>query len=245
VNARSADNRRTPDRSGGARAPRAKGAQGAAAKSAGRRPSPSARAQAARARTARRRRRLLALALTAFVGAIAAAVILPTMHQAVREITLPLKHEDIIRQQARDKDLDPALIAGVIYAESHFRDGQVSSAGALGLMQLTPETAKDIARRSGGSAFGIKDLASPQVNISYGAYDLRYLKGRFGGNTALVLAAYNAGEGNVDRWIGEAARKEQDFKVSDIPFAETRNYVDKVLAAQRDYRANYAAELGL
>ncbi len=133
----------------------------------------------------------------------------------------------------------------MIYAESHFRDGQVSSAGALGLMQLTPETAKDIARRSGGSAFGIKDLASPQVNISYGAYYLRYLKGRFGGNTTLVLAAYNAGEGNVDKWIGEAARREEDFKVSDIPFSETRSYVDKVLRRAARLPGDYAAELGL
>jgi soluble lytic murein transglycosylase len=181
--------------------------------------------------------------LLAVVGT--AVVVLPSLDHAVRAITLPLKHEDIIRQQAREKDLDPALIAGVIYAESHFRDGQVSSAGALGLMQLTPETAKDIARRSGGSAFGIKDLGTPQVNISYGAYYLRYLKGRFGGNTTLMLAAYNAGEGNVDRWIGEAALAERDFTAEDIPFPETRHYVDKVLTAQRDYRANYAAELGL
>jgi soluble lytic murein transglycosylase len=240
VNARSADNRspKPPPRS-----PRPPRAPRATAGGAGR-PAPTSRA-ARRARTARRRRRALVVVLTAIVGAVVAAMVLPNVDQAVRGIALPLKHEDIIRQQARDKDLDPALIAGVIFAESHFRDGQVSSAGALGLMQLTPETAKDIARRSGGSAFGIKDLATPQVNISYGAYYLRYLKGRFGGNTALMLAAYNAGEGNVDRWIGEAARKEQDFTVADIPFAETRLYVEKVLGAQREYRANYAAELGL
>lgn len=205
---------------------------------------PSSRA-ATRVKAARRRRRLLLLALALLTGVVAAAVVLPNLHHAVRAITLPLRHADIIRQQAKAKHLDPALIAGVIYAESRFRDGQESSAGALGLMQLTPETAKDIARRSGGSAFGIKDLASPQVNIAYGAYYLRYLKGRFGGNTALMLAAYNAGEGNVDKWIGEAARAERDFRVKDIPFPETRAYVTKVLGAQRDYRANYAAELGL
>ncbi|MCW2997823.1 MAG: lytic transglycosylase protein, partial [Solirubrobacterales bacterium] len=211
-----------------------------------RKPAAGARKRAVQVRSRRRRRRGLWLAgvlLLAVVGT--AVVVLPSLDHAVRAITLPLKHEDIIRQQAREKDLDPALIAGVIYAESHFRDGQVSSAGALGLMQLTPETAKDIARRSGGSAFGIKDLGTPQVNISYGAYYLRYLKGRFGGNTTLMLAAYNAGEGNVDRWIGEAALAERDFTAEDIPFPETRHYVDKVLTAQRDYRANYAAELGL
>lgn len=236
MNARPADNRA---RSSASRQPRAaKGAQV-------RKPSPVARRQAARARVARRRRRGFLLLAAVLLGGLGAAVVLPNLDRAVREVTLPLKHEDIIRQQAKDKSLDPALIAGVIFAESHFRNGQVSTAGALGLMQITPATAKDIARMSGGSQFGIKDLATPQVNISYGAYYLRYLKGRFAGNTTLVLAAYNAGEGNVDRWLGEAAAADRDFGVADIPFPETRLYVQKVLDARRDYRTNYAAELGL
>ena len=84
------------------------------------------------------------------------------------EITLPLRHEDIIRQQARDKALDPALIAAVIYAESHFRDGRPRRAGAQGLMQLTPDTARYIAHKSGGSSSSVDDLSTPQVNIAYG-----------------------------------------------------------------------------
>src|SRR6476661_10480535 len=111
----------------------------------------------ARRRTVRRRR-IAAIVGTAIVVGFVVALAWPSFHQAVREIALPLRHEDIIRQQARDKGLDPSLIAAVIYAESHFRDGQTSGAGAEGLMQLTPETAKDIARRSGGSAFDVKDL---------------------------------------------------------------------------------------
>ncbi|MGI8622296.1 MAG: transglycosylase SLT domain-containing protein, partial [Solirubrobacteraceae bacterium] len=91
---------------------------------------------------------------------------------------------------------------------------------------------------------GINDLGTPQVNISYGAYYLRYLKARFAGNTVLMLAAYNAGEGNVDKWISQAAAGERDFRVSDIPFPETRGYVDKVLAAREDYRSTYPRELG-
>ena len=77
--------------------------------------------------------------------------------EAVREITLPLRHDDIIRQQASDKDVDAALIAAVIYEESRFRD-QTSHAGARGLMQITPETADFIARRSGGVRFGSRTL---------------------------------------------------------------------------------------
>ena len=203
------------------------------------------RRAAARAKASQRRRRLLTVVLTIVASAGLAAIVLPHFGDKLKEITLPLRHEDIIRQQAKDKGLDPALIAGVIYAESHFRDGQTSSAGALGLMQLTPETAKDIARRSGGSAFDVKDLATAQVNISYGAYYLRGLERAYGGNDTLVLAAYNAGQGNVDKWLREAQAEDRTFTVDDIPFPETKAYVEKVLQARNDYRANYASELGL
>ncbi len=144
---------------------------------------------------------MLVAALAAFVAVIAASGVFDS---AVREITLPLRHEDVIRQQAADKGIDAALIAGMIYTESRFRDGQESSAGALGLMQITPATARDIARKSGGDLFEIEDLATPQVNIAYGAYYMRYLLNRFGGDEALALAAYNGGEGNVERWVAEA-----------------------------------------
>jgi soluble lytic murein transglycosylase len=179
------------------------------------------------------------------VSVLAALLLQPIFHQAVREIALPLRHEDIIRQQAAAKNLDPALIAAVIFAESHFIDDRTSPAGALGLMQLTPATARDIARKSGGSAFTLDDLGTPQVNIAYGAYYLRYLLGRYGGNETLALAAYNGGEGNVDRWIAGERARERSLTISAIPFGETREYVRKVLDARRQYRAQYARELGL
>jgi soluble lytic murein transglycosylase len=165
--------------------------------------------------------------------------------EAVREITLPLRHEDIIRQQARDKGLDPALIAAVIYTESRFRDGQTSHAGAQGLMQITPATAQEIARKSGGTEFEIRDLSTAQVNISYGSWYLRYLLGRYAGNETLALAAYNGGEGNVDRWIDEAQQRERDLTIGEIPFPETRHYVRAVHDAHVQYRRSYAGELGI
>jgi soluble lytic murein transglycosylase len=201
-------------------------------------------ASAVRSRTVRRRR-LGALLGVALVAALGVALAWPLAHHAVKEIALPLRHEDIIRQQARDKHLDPALIAAVIYAESRFRDGQTSAAGAEGLMQLTPETAQDIARRSGGTRFVVGDLATPQVNISYGAWYLRYLLDRYGGNEAFALAAYNGGQGNVDRWIDAARTREDALSVDAIPFAETRAYVLRVEKARRQYRRAYAEELGL
>jgi soluble lytic murein transglycosylase len=166
------------------------------------------------------------------------------LHRAVREVTLPLCQEDIIRQQAREKRLDPALVAGVIFAESKFRD-QTSATGAKGLMQIQPETAKFIARRSGGAAFEIADLGTPQINIQYGTYYLRYLLDRYGENVVLAVAAYNGGETNVDRWIAESGRRGKAFKINDIPFPETRAYVNRVLDAERDYRREYHSELGL
>jgi soluble lytic murein transglycosylase len=176
--------------------------------------------------------------------ALLAAVVVPRLPDAVRELALPLRHEDIIRQQSSAKGVDPSLVAAVIYAESKFRD-QTSHAGARGLMQITPSTARYIAKLSGGTTFVQGDLATPQVNISYGVFYLRYLLQRYGDNKVLALAAYNGGEGNVDRWVNRAAMSEQAFGVKQIPFTETRAYVGRVLDAQRDYRRKYSRELGL
>jgi soluble lytic murein transglycosylase len=201
------------------------------------------KASAARRRTIRRRR-IVALLAVAGLAALTAIAVLPDVEKAVQEVTLPLRHEDIIRQQAADKDLDPALVAGVIYAESRFRD-QTSHAGARGLMQITPATAKYIARKSGGTEFVQGDLATPQINIAYGSWYLRYLLDRYDGNVVLTLCAYNGGEGNVDRWLAEGHITDSAFTLDRVPFPETREYVRKVLDAREQYRAQYARELGL
>ena len=205
----------------------------------------------ARPRSAKARRRLLVrrvawlLAAVVVIGGVIAAVVAPRVDKAVQEVVLPLRHEDIIRQQAADKGLDPALIAGVIYTESRFRD-QTSHAGAKGLMQILPSTAHDIARKSGGTAFIEGDLANPQVNISYGSFYLRYLLQRYGGNEVLAIAAYNAGEGRVDQWIFDARHKGEAFdRARHIPFPETRHYVQQVLDVRTRYREEYGRELGL
>jgi soluble lytic murein transglycosylase len=201
-------------------------------------------------RGASRRRQVLRrvawlLAAVAVLGGLIAAVVAPRLDKAVQEVVLPLRHEDIIRQQAAEKGLDPALIAGVIYTESRFRD-QTSHAGAKGLMQLLPSTAHDIARKSGGTAFVQGDLANPQVNISYGSFYLRYLLQRYGGNEVLAIAAYNAGEGRVDQWIFDARHRGETFdRARHIPFPETRQYVEQVLDARGRYREEYPRELGL
>ncbi len=198
-----------------------------------------------RRRSRVQRRRLVLLTLLLGLAAIALLTLKPWADKAVQELKLPLRHEDVIRQQAADKDLDPSLIAGVIYVESRFRD-QTSHAGAKGLMQLMPATADYIARKSGGTRFVQGDLADPQINISYGSWYLRYLLQHYNGNVALALAAYNAGEGKVDEWWREATDRGEKFVVAKhIPFPETRAYVQKVLGARTQYRREYAHELGL
>src|SRR3954452_15085499 len=190
------------------------------------------------------RRRLSLVAGLALIVVAVLSLVKPADH-AVQEIKLPLRHEDIIRQQAQDKQVDAALIAAVIYTESRFRD-QTSQAGAKGLMQLMPATADYIAQKSGGTRFERADLATPQINIAYGTWYLRYLLNKYEGNTILTLAAYNAGEGKVDEWRAGAAARGEKFKVADhIPFKETRDYVHRVLSARGDYRKKYPRELGL
>ena len=103
-------------------------------------------------------------------------------------------------------------------------------------MQIMPETAEFLAKRSGAKTFQVSDLSTPQVNIAYGSYLLRYLLDQYHGNLVFALAAYNGGETNVDRWVAQARKSGHKLTIARIPFPETRAYVQKVLRAERDYR---------
>jgi soluble lytic murein transglycosylase len=186
-----------------------------------------------------RRRRIAALGtLAVLVGVFAGALVASgTFDEALQELTLPLRHEDVIRQQSAEKEVDASLIAAVIYSESKFKD-QTSSAGARGLMQITPEAAEFIEKQSGGTTFELSDLGDPELNIRYGTFLLRELLDRYDGDEAAALAAYNAGPGNADEWGGA------DLTIEDIEFPETRAYVEEVLEKKHEYRREYATELG-
>jgi soluble lytic murein transglycosylase len=147
----------------------------------------------------------------------------------------PLHYSSIVRGHAANYDIDPALLAAVIEQESKFRSDAKSSAGAIGLMQLLPDTAKGIAIHTGGSKFVLSDLYNPEINIRYGAWYLHHLMQRYG-DEKTALAAYNAGQQNVDRWRAEG---------KGIEFPETRAYVDKVERLKGIYRRAYAKELGV
>jgi soluble lytic murein transglycosylase len=188
----------------------------------------------------KRRRRTLVIGGTLVVAGLGAFLLLNSnrFQRTLEEFTLPLRHEDIIRQQAADKGVPADLIAAVIYSESRFRD-QTSHAGARGLMQITPSTARLIEQLSGGQTFKFEDLSNPDINIRYGTFYLRYLLDKFDGNEVAALAAYNAGETNVIAWGGS------DLQVDDIPFPETRGYVEDVLDKRVEYARHYRDELGL
>jgi peptidoglycan lytic transglycosylase len=162
-------------------------------------------------------RRLAAavLIVVALVGAFAYLRGEPPWFERIR---YPLRYEQIVRGHARNYQLDPALLAGVIYQESKFRADAKSKSGALGLMQLKPETAKGIAIRTGGNRFQTSDLYDPEINIRYGSWYLRHLLNKYG-EERTALAAYNAGQRNVDRWRAQG---------KGIQFSETRAYVDRV-----------------
>jgi soluble lytic murein transglycosylase len=184
-----------------------------------------------------------ALVATALVAVVIGLTIFSIDH-AVHELALPLGDAGVIREQAAAKHLDPALIAAVIYAETKF-EPRTSPAGAEGLMQIEPATAEFLAKLSGGYRFTTSDLATPSVNVAYGSYYLRYLLDHYGGEELPAVAAYNAGLANVDTWVAKARAEGRRLTVGAIPFSETRAYVQRVLSAQRAYRATYARQLGL
>lgn len=146
----------------------------------------------------------------------------------------PLRYEAIVRGHADNYRLEPALLAAVIEQESKFRPDARSRTGAIGLMQLQPDTAKGIALRTGGRKFVVSDLYDPEINVRYGAWYLRYLIDKYG-DERTALAAYNAGQANVSAWIEEGRG---------IAFAETRQYVARVERLKGIYRRAYAKELG-
>jgi soluble lytic murein transglycosylase len=165
-------------------------------------------------------------------GALLVWMTEPTWYLRVR---YPLEYQQVVRGHADNYRLAPELLAAVIYQESKFDPDARSASGAVGLMQLLPDTAKGIALRTGGNRFVVDDLLDPELNVRYGSWYLRHLLDKYG-DERLALAAYNAGQANVDRWREEGRG---------IAFAETRHYVDRVAELKEVYREAYPDELGL
>ena len=180
------------------------------------------------------KRLVLAVLLVAAAAGGVAAWVVTAQPEWYERIRYPLRYEAIVRTHARNYDLPPALLAAVIYTESKFDASARSDAGAVGLMQLLPETAQGIATRTGGHKFVVGDLLDPEINVRYGSWYLRSLLDRYH-DVRTALAAYHAGQGNVDEWLRDGGG---------IRFPETRHYVQKVLDARQVYADVYADELG-
>jgi soluble lytic murein transglycosylase len=172
---------------------------------------------------------LFGIALTAAALFAAFALVQITQPGWWARIWHPLHYQQIVLGHAEHYDLDPALLAAVIYQESRFHADARSSSGAIGLMQLLPSTAQGIADHTGGTRYKPSDLYDPEINVRYGAWYLRHLLNKYG-NERLALAAYNAGQDNVDKWLttGEG-----------IAFPETRAYVKRVEELKKLYRRIY------
>lgn len=157
----------------------------------------------------------------------------------------PLEYEEPIRAEAARYDLDPALVAAVINTESGFAPDSRSGAGAVGLMQVLPDTARFIARQPNRPSPSPERLAEPEVNIAYGARFLRYLIHRYG-TVGLALAAYNGGPENVNKWLEQARATGDTLTVpDDIPFSETRGFVSRVQRAVPIYHRAYGDRLAV
>ncbi len=185
-----------------------------------------------------RARWLILVALLFVAGGLLAAV------RPVMRLFYPLQYQEPVLRYAAVHQLDPLLLMAVIRVESRFDPRARSHKGAVGLMQLMPETAQWAAEQMRLPDFSLERLEDPEINVQIGAWYLASLRNQFGGDLVLALAAYNGGEGNVRRWLQERRWSGQRETLHEIPYRETREYVRKVLVSYQWYRRLYGSQLG-
>ncbi len=183
------------------------------------------------------------VALTLLIAA-SALVVHMSMPSWYARIWYPMEHAPVIVAESEASGVQPDLIAAVIYQESKFSEVARSDRGAVGLMQVLPETARWIHRQPGAPAAAPERLTDPTVNIAYGVWYLHYLIDKYKSQD-LALAAYNGGETNLRRWIAGARREGRTLTVADVPFSETRGFVVAVQDARSVYRRAWSESLGL
>lgn len=164
----------------------------------------------------------------------------------VNESLYPIEYEKYVSRAAEEYGVEESLVYAIIRTESGFDTDAVSSAGAMGLMQLMPDTFLWLQNyRTNFMPDKILDsdeLLDPKVNIDYGVFLLSYLMEYYDGNEPLVICSYNAGYGNVDEWIAEGIISPDCVDPEDVPFSETSNYLIKVTTAKEMYNMLYFGE---
>jgi soluble lytic murein transglycosylase len=155
-------------------------------------------------------------------------------------VIFPIDYWELIQSHAVAKKLDPFLVAALVAQESTFQADVRSSADAWGLMQIIPGTGRRYARSIGIKPFSTSRLTEPETNVRIGTTYFSDLLRQFG-DTAPALAAYNAGESRVAKWLAERPGLDRDEFIDDIPFPETQNYVKRILGTAEDYRILYGS----
>ena len=151
----------------------------------------------------------------------------------------PVKHLDHIKTYATQYGVDPYLIMGIIKTESNFEADAVSHKNATGLMQIMEPTAKWLATKMELADFSYTDITDPALNIQMGCYYIHYLLEHYDGNTENALAAYNAGQGTVDKWLKNPEYSKNGDTLSLVPYPETRKYIQRVINNQKIYSRLY------
>ncbi|WP_150842381.1 MULTISPECIES: transglycosylase SLT domain-containing protein [unclassified Clostridium] len=170
---------------------------------------------------------------------IVIAVIIIINFKVILKSFFPLEYEKSIIEYSEMYNVDPNLVAAVINTESKFVVDASSSKGAIGLMQIMPDTGKWIAEKLELSNFNEEIIADPEMNIRMGTWYLKKLSEDFNGDYILVLAAYNGGPGNVTKWLEDEKYSSDGENLHKIPFKETKSYVQKVKFNHRIYRYLY------
>lgn len=154
-------------------------------------------------------------------------------------IFYPQPHQETVLAAASESQIDPWLVFAIMRAESKYQTGAQSSAGAKGLMQIMPETAAWIASKHNITDFDIEQLHDPETNIQFACWYLADLEQEFNGETPVVIAAYNAGRGTVNKWLEQDVWDGSSKNLDQMPFNETREYVANVLKNYEAYQAIY------
>ena len=174
--------------------------------------------------------------LIIFIIIILVIIFTPKIKEKILKTLYPIKYQYYVEKYAKEYEVDPFLVYSVIKAESNFKEDVTSSQKAIGLMQIMEETAKEMTEKT---QMNYENLYDAEINICLGTRYLSELLSKYNGNYMLAVTAYNAGIGNVNKWVQEGYIKIDGSDIENIPFKETNNYVRKIIRNYRIYKELY------
>lgn len=160
-------------------------------------------------------------------------------HKPILRIFFVMKYQTEVVGFSNYHKLSPSLVGAMVFVESGFNPKVISHKGAMGLMQIMPNTGQWVAKELGETKYSTEDLLDPVKNLRVGTWYLAYLKRLYNGNVYLALASYNAGHGNVSQWVKEGIWRGDSVKIEQIPFPETKKYLIKILFYRKVYSYLY------